>query len=1629
MEFSDERTVVGERLQLPSVELTKFKTGDDWQCFLSEFLGMATLANMGSSHQLAYLKQIIPEEGKKLLYQHRVDNVTQAVQLLTELYVPSQNCRTALQELWNIKQEPGERLRQVAGRIQEAVKNFGETVQLMPESLQEMSKEYFLFALTDEELKSHLLWEQTQLSFEDMVQRAQWYLDHRNTAKELCEKTQVAESDPERLKLQQLVEELKNHMEELRMHRDVRKTHEKKLTCICWNCGKKGHMARTCCLDKIQDGYTFRPKPRAQRLIKSRTAKTVQVGVQTTASQETDITVEQEVSEGMEFLPRPYSRPTGKVIQLWVSVKGYPSRVLALHDGGAEVAMMSYHLYQQLSPQPELRPTSDTVKGIYGPQHNPRGECTVQIEMKDLAVIIEYDVVVDDIEEDLLIDAAMMSHAGIQLKYDTQELLRKGRVAKGVSEGNRLTHKTRRVTLQKDWVIQPRSRQLVPGRTTGVDRQVPYNWMVEPSKLLGQQETVLVAKTLCEHRQVMDVIPVEVYNPTDETVQLFKNTTLGILSPLREVTDVQLETAQRTPVTVDRVVQEKPKKTSLPEELQQLVKEAEQTLNTSQTREFQNLIGEYRDIFSTKDEPLGKTDVVKHEIQTVGSPIKVPYRRIPAGLRDEAIQEEERMKKLGVIEPSESPWAAPVVLVRKKDGTLRYCIDYRRLNQVTVKDSYPLPNMQDCLDSLDGARYFSSIDLCSGYWQVQLSEDAKNKTSFYGAGGGFWRFSVMPFGLCNAPATFERLMERVLNQLQWQICLCYLDDILIFGQTVAQHLERLRKVFQRLREAKLKLKPKKCHFFQKEVTFLGHIVNAEGVGTESSKVQKITESPAPQNLTEVRSVLGLFSYYRRFIPHFSDIAKPLIKLTEKNKQFHWGEEQDVAFERLKELLSQAPILVHPRREGQFVLDTDASDVGIGAVLSQIQDGEEKVIAYASKTLSKSERNYCITRRELLAVVYFVSEFKHFLLGRKFLVRTDNSAVRYWMKIHSDGYDPQGQTARWMVKLAAYDFDIKHRAGKQHGNADSMSRLPFLQCAQCELRHRGASERKRVKTEPVTGQVQSQRTTERPVAGQVQSQRTTERPQVQTQKLDKTQSGGSLETDTGYSPTHFCVGGKVNKRNNDRKVRRDDSSDAKGCSDGQSGKARVLTRGRMPHGPKVDQGTAPSWMEGGVCLDLSVLRDEQLKDPACVDALCWLQKGKKPDKEEILSLGLDLKYLWGNFDCLVIRNGLLYKCIGPLVDGTSRATVYVPPALRRKVLKQCHDTKTSGHFYYWKTLNKVKKYFNWGGLSKDVQIYCQACQVCATRKTAGYNRKAKMRRYDVGFPMEEVAIDLMGPFPEAESGNKYVLVIVDSFSKWMEAYPVPNIEAKTVAEKLVLEFVSRFGVPYQIKSDRGKQFDCELFEQMCVMLEVEHRMSTPFHPQGNSRVERMVKVVGNLISTFCQSYRQWDRNLPLLTLAYRSTVHEVTGFTPNYVMMGREVALPLDIMLGTLDPNDRTTAPEYVSHLQNRLRGCFEEVRNHLKQTGEKQKRYYDLRAHGNDYKPGDTVYLREKTRKKQISPKLAPKWKGPYLIIKRFGTVYEVMISFNVTKLYHFDLLKPCSSTEIPPWIKRAKRRFVTDII
>ncbi len=457
----------------------------------------------------------------------------------------------------------------------------------------------------------------------------------------------------------------------------------------------------------------------------------------------------------------------------------------------------------------------------------------------------------------------------------------------------------------------------------------------------------------------------------------------------------------------------------LPPPLQNIVDGSADDLDRSQREKLKAFLKKNRQNFIENKGELGRAGAVKHEIFTGdAAPIKQPPRRFPAHKGAAAEAEIENMISQGVIEESCSPWASPVVLVTKKDGSLRFCIDYRKLNQVTRKDSFPLPRIDQTLEALGGSEWFSTLDLASGYWQVQMDPADAEKTAF-ATEKGMWQFKVMPFGVCNGPATFQRLMEMVLRGLHWTVSLVYLNDIICHSRDFDTRLAHLQEIFDRLRAAGLKLSPKKCNLFQRQVEFLGHVISKDGVATDPQKTAAIREWPVPKSVTEVRSFLGLCSYYRRFIRGFADIARPLHRLTEKAAEFLWTEDCQQAMDQLKDALTSAPILSFP---GAFILDTDASSFGIGAVLLQIQDQEEKVITYYSRSLTKPERNYCVIRKELLAVVEAVKHCHHYLYGGHFRIRTDHGALRWLLSFKS----PEGQVARWIEMLGTYNLEIEHR---------------------------------------------------------------------------------------------------------------------------------------------------------------------------------------------------------------------------------------------------------------------------------------------------------------------------------------------------------------------------------------------------------------------------------------------------------------------------------------------------------------------------------------------------------------------------------------------------------------------------
>ena len=467
-------------------------------------------------------------------------------------------------------------------------------------------------------------------------------------------------------------------------------------------------------------------------------------------------------------------------------------------------------------------------------------------------------------------------------------------------------------------------------------------------------------------------------------------------------------------------------------------------LNREEKNQLLKLCKRYNDIIYIEGEQLTFSNQIKHTINTTDDvPIYMKSYRYPYIHKQEVQDQISKMLEQGIIRQSYSPWSSPVWIVPKKSDASgkqkwRLVIDYRKVNEKTVSDRYPIPNITEILDKLGRCMYFTTLDLASGFHQIEMDPAHIPKTAFT-VEGGHYEYLRMPFGLKNAPSTFQRVMDNVLKELVGKICLVYLDDIIIYSTSLQEHIESIKTVFDRLRSSNLKIQMDKCEFLRHEIAFLGHIITPEGTKPNPNKIQAIKNFPLPRTNKEIKSFLGLINYYRKFIKDLAKITKPLTNRLKKGADQTIDQTFIEAFETCKNLLTNNPILVHPDFSKPFIVTTDASNYAIGAVLSQGRVGSDKPISFASRTLSSSECNYSTIEKELLAIVWATKYFRPYLFGRKFLIVTDHKPLMWLMSLK----EPNSKLVRWRLKLAEFEFEIVYKKGKANTNADALSRIKLI----------------------------------------------------------------------------------------------------------------------------------------------------------------------------------------------------------------------------------------------------------------------------------------------------------------------------------------------------------------------------------------------------------------------------------------------------------------------------------------------------------------------------------------------------------------------------------------------------------
>ena len=543
-------------------------------------------------------------------------------------------------------------------------------------------------------------------------------------------------------------------------------------------------------------------------------------------------------------------------------------------------------------------------------------------------------------------------------------------------------------------------------------------------------------------------VAVELRNNTRNWIEIGKGTPV-----------TRMVAANQVPRVIDTISAERPKEQSTLTEAEQQVLLLDkldlsglEAWPTEQAEKACSLPREYHDIFSLEKHDMGHTNVTKHKMVLKNPdtpPFKEHFHRIPPPQLDEVREHLKLMLDAGVVQPSNSPWCNAVVLVRKKDGSLRFCIDFQRLNALTIKDSHPLPRIYETLESLARAAHYSTFDLNSGFWQVPMDKESKQYTAFTLGSMGLYECKSMPFGLCNAPPTFQRLMQNCLGELNLTYCLIYLDDVIVFSEMPEEHLQRMRVVYDHIREHGLKLKQSKCDVFKSEINYLAHHVSQKGVLSSKKNLESIGQCLPPDTYTKVKSFVGLVGHYGCFIKGFAKIAAPLYDLTSgdnkdrKLEHVNLSPEPREAFDWLKAACVQDPILAFPDFNKPFLLEMDASGRGLGAFLSQKQaGGQYHPIAYASCVMNETEQRYHSNKQEFLALKWAVTEQFHEYLSpygknrNEFVVRTDNNLLTYIFS--SANLDAAGQ--RWVAHLTSYNFSLEYQKGKDNTIADFLSQM-------------------------------------------------------------------------------------------------------------------------------------------------------------------------------------------------------------------------------------------------------------------------------------------------------------------------------------------------------------------------------------------------------------------------------------------------------------------------------------------------------------------------------------------------------------------------------------------------------------
>lgn len=1041
-------------------------------------------------------------------------------------------------------------------------------------------------------------------------------------------------------------------------------------------------------------------------------------------------------------------------------------------------------------------------------------------------------------------------------------------------------------------------------------------------------------------------------------------------------------------------------------------------------------------------------------------PVMVKQYRQPPKLNDIVNEKVQELLDNEIIENSESEYNSPLWIVEKKSTipgqkAYRLVIDFRELNAKTAKLSYPLPNINELIESIGKAKYFSTFDLKSGFHQIELHPEDRYKTGFSSA-SGHYQFKRLPMGLKNAPASFQRFMNAVLAGLVGKEALIYIDDIIIFADSIEEHREKYLKVMERLNKHNLKINPEKSEFLKKEIVYLGHIVSSSGIKPNPSKIKAVENFPRPTSKKKVLEFLGKVGYYRKFIKNFAEISEPLNQLVRADQKFIWDIGQEKSFQKLKNELCKAPILQPPDYKKQFIITTDASNISTGAVLSQFHE-DKKIdlpIAYMSKKLKGAEKNYSATEKEFLAIIHAVEHFRPYVYGTQFLILTDHQPIA----AVANKKRPAQRLQSWLSYLRGYDCIIKYKPGRTNKVADALSRNPCLEEYEKILENVSIVSEEQIYETHEENSEEDAKFVEKRKRG---------RPRKDEQRekiIEKTLVQPENRYNLRPRKSSIAQESAKEEESDERKtgemkknppVDVTESSDSNSLSDSDS---------------SVDEETdSPLKQEGNISytknhlfakkdniifattanlekksqiikalIERKILKVEKLlqknlqknevyaeskRNRFVIALICKQNDQDFINQNDIKTSLLNLKLQLDKLDITSVRisrdpeifdestwNKFKIQLKNVFRESQIRINICedilpVPPVEKRlDIIAEYHNSACAGHKGKHSTYEKLLKSYYWRSMRADVAEYIKRCQYCKLNKAYRRKRKSNMILMDIPEePFDKIAIDIIGPFATTARNNTIILTVMDSLTRYAIAVPLPDATAKNVARALADEVICRFGAPKAILSDNGKNFLSNLMVNFREIFGIKKYNTSTYHPQSNGALERSHNSLKEYLRIYTEENKEWDSLIPTALFSFNNSVSSATKFCPQELIYGKVARMPTEF-----PSEDKVkTYDDYLKELIHRLNRSKTLAAMNLSETQNKTKASYDKNANVHQYYPGQYVYINKEVRKGSLDAKFT----GPYKVIDALPNNNVIIeLDSKERKNIHIDKIMPASN-------------------